>query len=278
MQFKTPIADCQLLIVNCPIMKYISKAIFTLVFFFLCLSATPQLKSYTPANAHSHNDYLNETPFYLAFNNGFGSIEADVFPVDGILYVAHEKKRIQLQNTLRKLYVDPLLNEYSSGRVRKLILLIDIKDNYKVSLPLLIKELEPLRPYLSVLGKPNYLTIVVSGNRPTPADYKNYPDFIFFDSDMKLHHTDMEWSRVAMISLPFYRISTWKGEDALKLKDRKTLKAVIDNAHAAGKPIRFWAAPDTKTSWKWQMKLRADLIGTDKIDELAIFLRNKNNN
>jgi alkaline phosphatase len=48
---------------------------------------------------------------------------------------------------------------------------------------------------------------------------------------------------------------------------------MIDSVHSAGKPFRFWAAPDTKTSWKLQKKLNADLIGTDRIDALANFLR-----
>lgn len=259
-------------------MKYISKAIFALVFFFLCLSATTQWKNYTTANAHSHNDYLSSTPFYLAFKNGFGSIEADVFPIDGILYVAHEKKQIQSQQTLQNLYFLPLFNEFTAGRMRKLSLLIDIKENYKISLPLLINELKQLNQYLSVPGKPNYLTIIISGSRPAPADYKNYPDYIFFDSDPKSRHMVNEWDRVALVSMSFSRISGWKGRDALKRKDRKALRNIIDSVHAAGKPIRFWGAPDTKTSWKWQMKLRADLIGTDKIDELANYLKNEKNN
>ena len=231
-------------------MKHISKTIFALVFFFLCISATAQLKSYTTANAHSHNDYLSPTPFYLAFKNGFGSIEADVFPVNGILCVAHEKKEIRPQQTLQNLYLNPLLHEFTSGRMRKLSLLIDIKENYKISLPLLINELKQLNQYLSVPGKPNYLTIVISGNRPTPADYKDYPDYIFFDSDPKSQHADKEWGRVALVSLSFSRISGWKGIDALKRKDRKAFRNIIDSVHAAGKPIRLWGAPDTKISWK----------------------------
>jgi alkaline phosphatase len=47
--------------------------------------------------------------------------------------------------------------------------------------------------------------------------------------------------------------------------------------HTAGKPLHFWAAPDTKSSWKWQKKLQVDLIGTDKINELGMFLRKENN-
>ncbi len=56
-------------------------------------------------------------------------------------------------------------------------------------------------------------------------------------------------------------------------KDKKRIRGMIDSVHSAGKPFRFWAAPDNKTSWKLQKKLNADLIGTDRIDELANFLR-----
>ncbi|MFN2441022.1 MAG: hypothetical protein ABR503_17615 [Chitinophagaceae bacterium] len=37
--------------------------------------------------------------------------------------------------------------------------------------------------------------------------------------------------------------------------------------------MRFWAAPDNEASWKMQMKLGVNLIGTDKIDDLANFLK-----
>ena len=48
---------------------------------------------------------------------------------------------------------------------------------------------------------------------------------------------------------------------------------VVDSVHNAGKPIRFWAAPDNEQSWNLQMHLGVDLIGTDKIKELAEELR-----
>jgi alkaline phosphatase len=80
---------------------------------------------------------------------------------------------------------------------------------------------------------------------------------------------------VALVSLPFNKVTAWKGEGDLNAGDEKKLAHIIDSTHSAGKPIRFWAAPDTETSWKLQMKLKADLIGTDKVNELAEFLKKK---
>lgn len=247
--------------------------IFYLNFFSICVFA--QQGKYTVANAHAHNDYLHPVPFYTAYNAGFGSIEADIFPVNGALLVAHSKKEIQSQRTLKELYLVQLLKALSTDTKRKLILLVDIKESYKVALPMLIQELEPLKQYLSSDKFSNRLVIVISGERPPPAEYKNYPDYIFFDDDLKLKHSPEEWNRVGLVSLPFNKISNWKGEDNINRKDKKHLRHTIDSVHSAGKPIRFWAAPDTKPSWKLQMKLHSDLIGTDKIDELANFLRSR---
>jgi alkaline phosphatase len=74
------------------------------------------------------------------------------------------------------------------------------------------------------------------------------------------------------VSLSFERYSKWKGEGALPEKDRDTLNYVIDSVHHAGKKIRFWAAPDNENSWRLQMKLGVDFIGTDKIQALSEFL------
>jgi alkaline phosphatase len=253
-------------------MLLMKRTLFSAFSFLLFLTAGAQIKNYGPSNAHSHNDYLNQSPLYAAFASSFGSIEADIFPVGEDLLVAHDKKDTVLRRSLRGLYINPLLRAFDSAGGRKLILLIDIKENYSLSLDLLIKELEPLKPFLTTVEKPNQLTIVISGERPPPAEYKNYPGFIFFDDDLKLPHTREEWNRVALVSLPFNKLSEWKGSGALKRKEKKRIEHIIDSVHSAGKPIRFWAAPDTETSWECQMNLGADLIGTDKVRELADFL------
>src|SRR5687767_10427570 len=95
-------------------MKELSRLAFIIVFIFCCIICSAQQK-YTVANAHSHNDYLNDKPFQLAFENGFGSIEADVFPVNGTLLVAHDKKDTQSQRSLKNLYIDPLFRSFDAG-------------------------------------------------------------------------------------------------------------------------------------------------------------------
>jgi len=245
---------------------------------FLFFTGFSQEKHYTVADAHAHNDYMHPVPFYTAWNAGFGSIEADVYPVNGVLLVSHTKKALSSERTLDRLYLKPLLEQLQKDDKRKVSLLIDIKENYKESLRFLTKELQPLKKYLvsdNDLKKP--VTILISGERPPPQEYKNYPHYIFFDDDLKVFHTPDQWKRVRLVSLSFERYSHWNGEGDLPDSDRKVLLHVIDSVHQAGKKIRFWAAPDSKNSWATQMNLGADIIGTDKIDELSAFLGKESN-
>ncbi|MGZ8552884.1 MAG: phosphatidylinositol-specific phospholipase C/glycerophosphodiester phosphodiesterase family protein [Chitinophagaceae bacterium] len=256
-------------------MRDLIKWTYLAIGFFINSFGIAQTKTFTAANAHSHNDYLNAQPFSKAYKNDFGSIEVDIFPVNGTLCVAHHKNEIQPQRTFKRLYLEPLLDELNSNNNRPVKLLIDIKENYELSLELLIRETEPLKQYLSTKNENKPVTILISGERPAPPEYKNYPGYIFFDDDLKLQHDVSEWERVGQVSLPFTKFSEWKGEGAIDGKGKKLLKHVIDSVHKAGKTIRFWAAPDNEASWILQMKLGVDLIGTDKIDELAAFLRRR---
>lgn len=256
-------------------MKYFRRFFCIAQVFLIGNLLVAQPTSYNAGNAHSHNDYLNSQPFHNAYAKGFGSIEADVFPVNGTLCVAHHKKEIDPKQTLKTLYLDPLFNKLKNDNSQPVKLLIDIKEDYLLSLQLLIKELGPLRKYLSVPGKKRLITILVSGSRPPPGEYKNYPNYIFFDDDLKLPHTTFEWKRVGQVSLPFTRYSTWNGIGSIETKEKELIAKAIDSVHEAGKTIRFWAAPDNETSWLLQMKSGVDLIGTDKIDELSTFLRRR---
>jgi alkaline phosphatase len=249
------------------------RGLLFLILVSVCAVNCSPVKKYSSVNAHSHNDYENTKPFTNAFGEGFGSIEADIFPINGKLYVAHNKKDIQQKNTLKALYLDPLLNRLSTDKSRKVNLLVDIKENHKEALTLLAKELQPLIPYLSTPAASKNITISISGERPSPADYKLYPEYIFFDDDLKRPHTTAEWKRVNLVSLQFDKITQWKGDGPIPTDDLKRLKHTIDSVHKAGKPIRFWAAPDTVEAWKEQIKLHVDLIGTDKINELSAYLK-----
>src|SRR3954468_10320493 len=88
-------------------------------------------------NAHAHNDYTHTRPLFDALDQGFCSVEADIFLVDGKLLVAHTLQATKPERTLQALYLDPLRERIkkNGGRVYpngpQFTLLIDLKTDWR---------------------------------------------------------------------------------------------------------------------------------------------------
>jgi alkaline phosphatase len=232
--------------------------------------------NHNPPNAHSHNDYEQQRPFALAYENRFGSIEADIWLKDGLLVVAHDAKDIDPNKTLSVLYLDPLAKQVAENKghvypdkKKELQLLIDIKSEAIATLNTLISE---LKKYPSLIHNKN-LRFVISGNRPQPSDYAHYPSFIYFDGRPAEQYDKKALKKVGLISENYFKFATWNGKGEIAANQRAALLSVINKAHEMGKPFRFWATPDTEASWKLFMDLGVDYINTDKVEALADFLK-----
>ncbi|MBD1395464.1 alkaline phosphatase [Mucilaginibacter glaciei] len=254
------------------------KLYFSALFAVATLTVSAQKTTYTVADAHSHNDYKNSIPFYRAYEKGFGSIEADVYAVNGQLMVAHAVKEIDPERSLKKLYTDPLIKKLAIDKQRNLRLLIEIKNDYKAVLPLVISELKPLQSYLAYPGHPGRLSIVMTGAVPPAAEMANYPDWITFDVGSIKGYTPAQLNKIGLVSMPFSKYLHWNGKGVLNGNELARIKGGIDSVHRAGKMIRFYETPDTKSSWLALVRLGVDVIGTDKIEELGDFLNHKKAN
>lgn len=235
-------------------------------------------QQYTTSNAHSHNDYLRQQPFWNAWQQQFGSIEADIFLENGKLYVAHDKQQLQLHRPLDSLYLKPLERciEKNKGYVYAdislhLQLMIDIKTEAVGTLSVLVELLKKY-PLLTNCGT---LHIAISGNRPPASAFHHWPAWILFDGELQKEYTAAELEKIPMLSDNFTRYSKWDGAGTIPEKDAAALKAMIDKVHRLGKKIRFWNAPDNNNSWKIFTQLGIDYINTDHIDELSAFLQYK---
>jgi alkaline phosphatase len=247
----------------------------TVLLLNISMVASAQIKAYTVADAHSHNDYKNNIPFYRAYEKGFGSIEADVYAVNGQLMVAHDKKDISATRSLKNLYINPLIEKLNRDTQRHLRLLIEIKEDYKAVLPLLIKELKPLEKYFSYDGHPGRLSIVMTGAVPPAASMPGYPAWMSFDVDHLDGFTPDEWKRIGLVSFPMSKYVHWSGKGVLNPEEISRVTGGIDSVHRAGKMVRFYETPDTKSTWLAMMRLGVDVIGADKIEELGDFLNKK---
>lgn len=239
-----------------------------IVFFFI-LTFTTTVYAQT-VKVHSHNDYEQKVPFWYALGSGVSSIEADVFLVNNQLYVSHEEKDIQKSRTFESLYLEPINKALEMNMINQesLQILIDSKTDAKTTLDQIVKSIQKY-PRITAQNKVKF---VISGNQPKPEEYTPYPDFIFFDYQKLENLTIDQWKKVALVSLSFPQYSKWNGKGGLTEDDLPKVTEVIKKAKSFGKPFRFWAIPDGKTSWEFFAHNGVDFINTDHPKECVEYI------
>ena len=257
------------------------KKLLSAILLFLSITVTAQVQ-YTTMNAHSHNDYEQKTPFMLAYNAHFGSIEADIWAVNGDLFVAHNKSDIKAERSLDSLYIQPIVRFFrkNGGKAWRnypstFQLMIDLKTPFEPTLSLLVEKLKKYPDVFDSNQNNNAIRVVITGNRPDPSGFSKYPLFIWFDGNVTLKYDDQQLKRIALYSENLAGFTTWKGKEAMVEKEEIRLKQVIDSVHGLNKKIRFWNAPDDAYAWKTLINLKVDYLNTDHIQELSAWLQNK---
>ncbi|MEJ7557430.1 MAG: alkaline phosphatase [Pedobacter sp.] len=255
-------------------MKRILLAILSLV----CLGANAQSVKKTENSGHSHNDYSQNIPFYQAYYAGMGSIEADVYLKNGKLLVAHNEEDTDPSKDLTSLYLVPIAKAFAKnkGRVyadssRKLQLLIDIKAGHEEVLAALIKELQPYLSFFDPQQNKNAVQILISGDVPPAANFKDFPEYISFDGRTTNTYTDEQLKRIKLVSESIASFTNWNGKGTPTPADKLKLVNAIAIAHKWNKPFRFWGTKDNPNTWKELEGMGADWIGTDHPEKLQEF-------
>lgn len=235
-------------------------------------TAKAQVLQYTSQSLHAHNDYKQAFPFWEAYQQGYGSIEVDIFLHNNQLLVAHEETELDTAKTLEKLYLQPLLQCIRKEQhKRNLILLIDLKTDAAPTLQALIALLQH---YPEIIKNKN-LQLTITGNQPAPSDFLEYPSYIWFDANPETDYTTEVQSRLAIMSANFKKYSKWNGKGVLTKEELFRFDSVIAKAGiTSSKKMRFWNAPDIPNAWYQLMKLKVGFINTDRIVEAATFMNN----
>jgi len=252
----------------------------SIVVLWVCFCVPAKAQYTTEGNAHSHNDYEHDSPFYDAYLHHFGSIEADIWAVGGELFVAHNRSEVKPERTIDSLYLNPIVTTFrqNGGKAWKdspfsYQLLVDIKTDVEPALTLLIKKMEQFPEVFDSSVNKNAIRVVITGNRPLPSAFKNYPAFIFFDGKLNLRYDNNQLRRVALFSENLKDFTHWNGKTDIPEKEKKRLTFLIDSVHHLNKKIRFWNAPDMASGWRILETLNVDYINTDKISEMTDFFK-----
>ncbi len=233
-------------------------------------------------NAHAHNDYEHPRPLFDALDHGFGSVEADIFLVDGGLLVGHTRQDLRPERTLEKLYLDPLRAriQANQGRVYRggppIYLLIDVKTDAESTYAALDKVLARYADILSVTRAGQFetkaVTAVVSGNRARDTMGKQKLRYAGLDGRLSDLDSNAAPDLVPWISASWGSVFHWRGEGAMPANERAKLDAFVRKAHEHGRKLRFWATPERVEVWKELRSAGVDLLNTDELAKLQQFL------
>lgn len=256
-------------------------------------TATPQHERVRPLpQAHAHNDYEHERPLFDALDQGFTSVEADIFLVGDELLVAHDPEDLDPARTLRSLYLDPLRQRVVRNggavypRYREFQLLIDIKTEGEATYAALDRLLRSPR-YAFLWSRyafghvlPGPVTAVVSGNRPRATMAAQRTRVAFYDGRIA-NTTDLgpgsDARLTPLVSDNWTTLFSWRGVGPMPADERAELRTIVGAAHRAGQRVRFWATPDLdgperEAVWRELVAADVDHINTDDLAGLAKFL------
>ena len=224
-------------------------------------------------HAHAHNDYEHPRPFFDATERGFLSLEADVFLVEGTLWVAHERAQLKPNRTLRSLYLEPLARRHRKG-IPELTLMVDIKADGPAATARLKEELKDYALMISRPGHAGSVQVVVSGAGDREFIRNDGERWLRLDGrPADLERPAEPW--IAWVSDAWPRHFAWYGEGEFPDGQSAKLRRMGQAAHERGYRLRFWLTPEREAVWKVLRDHGVDLVGTDQLDQLKNFFISK---
>lgn len=278
-----------------------------------------------PPRIHSHNDYTRDNILTDALDHKAASVEADIFHDDGDLALRHDDSAVPdfieggEKGQLGDDYIEPLKERVrrNGGKVypdrnEPFDLNVEIKSGDREAQEKAFRETVRLYRELQAEvvaagGEPENVRLVFSGNSPEPEEWSRvldgpaprgvYADRQYSGDSCDDAPTDDLGRSSAWVSLNWEECVS--GDDDVTPEEQDYLNRVVENAHAQGKKVRVWGAPeDVETSeiwdptrpgsdktrtlrdpsdatveaWRAQAQAGVDLMNTDSLTTMREFL------
>jgi len=180
------------------------------------------------------------------------------------------------------LYLDPLHERVlkNGGRVYPggppVILLVDIKADAAKTYAILRDQLATYKDMLTVFTndrtETKAVTVILSGARPTDIVAAEPERLVAIDGRLPDLDANPSVHLVPLISDNWYSVFHWYGrKDMPEAVDKKMID-IVKRAHAQGRIVRFWAAPQNDYVWQKMWDAHVDLLNTDHLEKLRDFL------
>ena len=217
---------------------------------------------------------MQARPLDEALDNGFNSVEVDVFPVNGKLLVAHNEKDIKPEKTIESMYLDKL-----SARAKKnhgaiypgskttFWVLVDVKKNGEEAYRS-FKTILDRHPDLKPKGRNSKVRFVISGDRAIDSIAADKGKWAGIDGRITDLGKKYSFEQMPSISGDWTEFFPYKGEAEFPVAHKEKLESMIKAIHGEHRLVRFWGAPDSETIWSLHWNSGVDLINTDHISSL----------
>lgn len=230
-------------------------------------------------NAFSHNDYWRENPLTDAWAFRYNCVEADLWLIDGELYVSHDRPEPTPSITFENLYLKPLVNRIraNGGKVypesdRPFYLMADCKANGEEVYKVLKQQIEPYKELFCSVDNGEYkesaVLFFLSGDRPKNSLPKESSRFTFLDGQLKDLGQGIPASLTPVVSDNYSDFFTWNGEGEMPTNQLRKMRDIIAKVHAEGKLFRWWGAPDTEQFKRFFIEENVDFVGADDLNGL----------
>lgn len=230
--------------------------------------------------AYAHNDYANAHPLTDALALGFRGAEADVFLVDGVLRVGHDRRAARAGGSLESLYLAPLRALVARcGQLtadgRPFFLALEIKETSPAAHDSLISLLGQYRELLeaSSRGRPALNVVLVGWHPSTPAVSGTVDALVGWQhriANANEHLPTLD-ARVRLLSVDYGKTM---GRWWVTAAGRRRWLAQLRNVKASA-PNRMLRVHNVPTDGRIYAELLAagvDLIGTKQLPETARLL------
>ncbi len=228
---------------------------------------------------HAHNDYEHARPLFDALDQGFQSVEADVWLDGADVGVSHGGA--PYRGSLDALYLQPLEERIAAnngsvhGDGAMFYLWVDLKQG-NAQLQNAVAASLAARAWLTTFDDSGVVTkgavtvfltgddggkkAMVNGAAPRPFA-RDSNDYKATDAA-----ADGKWRAYAV---NYWAFMQWDGQGSLPVTQKRQLENLVNGAHANGRVLRIFSNPDTPEYWRAARAAGVDFVNTDKLADLA---------
>ncbi len=154
-------------------------------------------------------------------------------------------------------------------------LVIDVKTEAESTFERLSEVILPYHEYFTRLEGGEWIEgpirLLISGNRPQ-LDADATDRIAFIDGRIPDIGAGYPADLYPVISDNWNNYFSWDGSGEMPDEEREQLTNFVNQVHAEGKIIRFWATPDLESVWEVLHEAGVDIINVDDLEGKRNFL------